>query len=397
MEAQYLNTILILLAFTFLTMFFIFTTAMAVYLKIFIQKRSSAKEFILSKNYTGGMPNKQFKWMHYFDIFYDFLMLFILSLLTFAIPALIALGQDGKSYQVIVLYLFLISFLVVIVPINEIESITKPRWIFTLFAPKGIMIIWRKGSKFGYVYNFISKNFIYIFLLVVFGVVVIVFLTKNKISITSKSDSFLNSSLDQSLVDILPIQPESSGDIPQFVGLLRNVLISKDIGICNSLPIPQSQKFFFGDYSMNAPTSNQWKMYCMALVNENPALCQSIDSSSHPNLQQECQHVIEKILSPKDNSYTFCYEQFGSLYISSDEVRNCYLKYKLDNAPEFYRNLFACLQQSDEPVNQTGSKRGECLYSLAKVSQQSKVCNLIEIPYPAYKYSVSNCIFELSK
>ena len=225
-------------------------------------------------------------------------------------------------------------------------------------------------------------------------------ITKSKIFITILVIfvlSLIISKFNQSLTDILPVQPESRGDIPQFVELLRKAQALKDVGVCNSLPTPKPQQFFFDDYYMSAPSLNQWQMFCTALVNENPTLCQSINGFSHPNLQQECQSVLEKVLSQKNNSYTFCYEQFGSLYTSSDEVRNCFLKYKLDNAPEFHRNLFTCLQKSDEPVANTGSKRGECLYDLAKISKQSKICDLIEIPYSAYKYSVSNCKSELSK
>lgn len=168
MDIGYLKILLTLLAFSFLIMFFIFTTTVAVYLKIFIQKRSGAKEFILSKNYTGGIPNTQFEWMHYFGIFYDFFMLFVLSFASYSAITFLLLGMlefNSKPYQAIGLYLFLILLLVVIMPIDKIESITKPRWIFTLFAPKGITITWRKGSRFGYIYNFISKYFIYIFLL----------------------------------------------------------------------------------------------------------------------------------------------------------------------------------------------------------------------------------------
>ncbi len=202
---------------------------------------------------------------------------------------------------------------------------------------------------------------------------------------------------DQSLMDILPGQPDSRGDIPQFVELLRKARDSKDVGICNSLPTPQPQRFFFGDYFENAPSLNQWKTFCTALVKEDMVLCNSIDRFSHPNLQAECQQVLEKVLSPKNNSYTFCYEQLGGLYTSSDGVRNCLSKYKLDSAPEFYRNLFACLQQSNEIVAQIGSKRDECLYDLAKTSKQTKVCDIIQIPYSTWKYSVPNCKSELSK
>ena len=164
MEIQYLNIILTLLAFTFLTLFFIFTTAMAVYLKIFIQKGSGAKEFIASK-YTGGISNSQFKSIRTFYIFYDLFMLGVLSFITFAMPVLIVLGEDGKLFQIIVLYLFLICSLVIIVPINELKGIARPKWIIRAGAPEGIIMIWQKGSKFGYFYNFISKYFIYIFLL----------------------------------------------------------------------------------------------------------------------------------------------------------------------------------------------------------------------------------------
>ncbi len=217
------------------------------------------------------------------------------------------------------------------------------------------------------------------------------------VSVPALMPSPTESKFDQSLTDILPSQPESRGDIPQFVELTRKARESKNVEICNSLPTPKPQQFFFGDYYMSAPSLNQWRIFCTALVNEDSTLCQSIDRSSHPNLQQECQLVLEKVLSQKNESYTFCYEQFGSLYTSSDEVRNCFLKYKLDNAPEFYRDLFACLQQSEEPAAQVGSKRGECLYTLANSSKKSKVCDLIEISYPAYKYSVPNCKAELFK
>jgi len=177
MNPEYLKIILVLFAFTFFVIFFIFTTAVAVYLKIFIQKGSDAKEFILSKNYTGGRPTTQFKWMPIFDIFYDFLMLSVLSLISYSAFVILLLGLllgfDSKPYQIIGLFLCLVFLLVVTIPINEIESITKPRWIFTLFAPKGIMITWQKGSRFGYFYNFISKYFIYIFLLLaVFSTVI---------------------------------------------------------------------------------------------------------------------------------------------------------------------------------------------------------------------------------
>lgn len=242
-----------------------------------------------------------------------------------------------------------------------------------------------------------SKIFISILIVLVFGIA-------SWYLLTLKQSSNLPSSQTPMLTDILPSDPELrseipqfQGDIPQFIKLIRKARESKDVRVCNSLPTPKPQNFFFGDYSMNAPSLNQWKTFCTALVNENPTLCQNIDRFSHPNLQLECQLVLKKVLSQKDNSYTFCYEQFGSLYTSSDEVRNCFLKYKLDNALEFYRNLFACLQQSDEPDAQVGSKRGECLYALANSSKQSKVCDLIEIQYPAYKYSVPNCKSELSK
>lgn len=226
---------------------------------------------------------------------------------------------------------------------------------------------------------------------------VIFYLTKSTIFTTLKSETSSDSKYNQSLTDILPSQPESRGDIPKFVELIRKAYKSKDISICNSLTTPQAQRFFFDDYYMNAPSLNEWKMFCTALVNEDPALCQSINKNSHPNLQQECQLMLEKNLSQKNNSYTFCYKQFGDLYTSSDEVRNCFLKYKLDNASEFYRELFNCLQQSNEPVAQVGSKRGKCLYELAKISKEGKVCNLIEITYPAYKYSIPNCKSELLK
>lgn len=113
-----------------------------------------------------------------------------------------------------------------------------------------------------------------------------------------KPTSVLSPSINQAMpIDILPIQPETRGDIPQFVELLRDAYVKKDIGICNSLPIPKPQRFSFDDYEMSAPSLNQWKGYCVALVNKNAVLCDNIDRFSHPNLQEECQYALKKSYS----------------------------------------------------------------------------------------------------
>lgn len=202
--------------------------------------------------------------------------------------------------------------------------------------------------------------------------------------------------LDNSLTDILPVEPEGKGDIPDFVAKLRQAKGTKDISICNSLPDPQHQDFFFGDYSLSSPPRSEWVGYCTALVKNDPVLCKSITGYSHPNLQEDCLEILEKE-AQRNADYTFCYNKFGSLYTSSDELRNCFLVYKkqLASAPAFYQSLNVCLQKSQAPANSIGSKRDGCLFSLALSSKNQKVCNIIDTPYSAYKYGRPNCITAL--
>lgn len=204
----------------------------------------------------------------------------------------------------------------------------------------------------------------------------------------------VKSTSDNALKDILPIQPASNGDIPVFVELLRKAQESKDISLCDSLPEPQEQLFDFDDYVLPPPNRIAWINYCQALVTEDPSLCLT-KTHGHPNLSQECHYVLEKILMQKNNSYAFCYEQFGSLYTSSDEVRNCLLKFDLTNAPEFYQKLEACMKLSDDPVYSEGPERDICLYDLALESGKEKVCDIIQNPYSSHTYSVPNCLDEL--
>lgn len=169
---KYLLALLFIFGMTFLLLFFIFSTAVAAYLKIFIQKRSGYKEFIVSK-YTGGISNSQFKSICSFYIFYDFFILIALSFMTFAVPAALVLQSDNKSsYFGIGLFIFLIFLLVIIIPIDELKGIAKPRGIWPS-APEGIIMIWQDRSKFGYIYNFFLSKFIYIILsLFIFSLVI---------------------------------------------------------------------------------------------------------------------------------------------------------------------------------------------------------------------------------
>jgi|JI6StandDraft_1071083.scaffolds.fasta_scaffold19988_4 hypothetical protein len=203
---------------------------------------------------------------------------------------------------------------------------------------------------------------------------------------------------DDSLSDILPIQPESKGDIPQFVAKLRQAKSSKDTSICNSLPTPQQQDFFFDDYSLSSPSRSEWVNYCTALVKNDPVICKSIQGYGHPNLQQACLTVLEKEVQ-KNTDYTYCYEKFGTFYTSSDELSACFQKYQgqLATAPDIYRNLNTCLKKSSEPANYIGSERDKCLYELAVSSKQVKICNIIDTEYAAYKYGRPNCISAVPK
>lgn len=99
---------------------------------------------------------------------------------------------------------------------------------------------------------------------------------------------------DESLSDILPTQPVSMGDIPQFVEKLRQARNSRDTSICDSLPKPQQQDFFFDDFSLSSPTGREWATYCKALVKNDPVICKSIQGYGHPNLQRACLTVLEK-------------------------------------------------------------------------------------------------------
>jgi hypothetical protein len=200
----------------------------------------------------------------------------------------------------------------------------------------------------------------------------------------------------ESLKDILPIQPTTSGDIPVFVELLREARRLNDVAICNSFPEPKAQSFFFDDYSLLAPTLTQWQSYCKALVLEDPKLCQSADKGGHISLAGECQYVLGDILYQKNGSYEFCFEQFGNLYTSSDGVRNCFIEHRIviEEMPEFYQELFDCLQRRDQGLYY-GTEKNKCLYNLAQTTNLSKVCDLIGNTSPVVEFSSVNCKAEL--
>ena len=143
--------------------------------------------------------------------------------------------------------------------------------------------------------------------------------------------------------DILPITYETSGDIPKFVKLLKKARDKGDTNICNSLPVPKEQQFFFDDYYIGAPSQEQWKGYCLALATKDPNYCNQIETHSHPNLQQACKWVLAEILEGGDGSYKFCYEQYPTIYSSADEVRNCLIEYDLSSASDFYKDLLKCV------------------------------------------------------
>lgn len=134
---------------------------MAVYLKIFIQKKLGYKEFILSK-YTGGIAREQFKCMRGFDILYDFSMISIVSFGSFTTISVLLFNLNNNLYLFFGLYLSIIILLIAAIPINELTEITRPKWLLKASAPQGIIMVWQNNCKFGNIYRFIYKLFSYI-------------------------------------------------------------------------------------------------------------------------------------------------------------------------------------------------------------------------------------------
>lgn len=173
MEVKNLTSFSFPLVLALLMLSFLFSTATSVYLKIFIQKRAGYKEFIISK-YTGGISSRQFKWTRSFNIFYDFFMLSILSILSFSISTVVIFSL--KSYWAVGLYLLIIILLTIIVPINKLKEITRPKWIMNASAPQGMIMVWEDRGKFSSIYNYIVKYFGYILFLLFVCFLVMFFL-----------------------------------------------------------------------------------------------------------------------------------------------------------------------------------------------------------------------------
>ena len=183
---------------------------------------------------------------------------------------------------------------------------------------------------------------------------------------------------------------DNRGAVPQLVVSLQDAYVSKNSEICKNLPASEKPETY-NDKWMPYPTTSDWQIYCNALIQEDPFMCNSITDGVYFDLRGSCLKQLEKILIQKENSYKRCYEHFGSFYTSSDEVRNCLYKFDLTNAPEFYQKLNACMKKSDGPSSGMGSERGKCLLELAIDSGEEKLCNMIGIPYSTYTYSDPNC------
>lgn len=198
--------------------------------------------------------------------------------------------------------------------------------------------------------------------------------------------------------EILPIQLVTSGEIPQFAALLKQARDAKDTTVCDSLPTPQPQSFFFDDYTVDAPSITEWKIYCRALVSGTPALCSTIESHIHPNLQEECQYVLENALFSNNGSNDYCMENLGSIFHNDDDVRNCLLNHHLENSTAFNRSLYGCLAIYDDlidyprPGSKLTSEHRKCLYDLAVTEKNPKICLLIkDVAPPGYTYTRQNC------
>jgi hypothetical protein len=239
----------------------------------------------------------------------------------------------------------------------------------------------------------------------IIGIIIIISLDKAKSlpfsTFNSVQPGYTAMKHDASLNDILPVQPEGSGDIPKLVGILREALKTKNKSICDSIPEPQVQKYWFDDYSDYAPSQKQWKMYCLALVTENPKSCDQI-GGAYPNLGEECQVVLEMKMKQKNNNPSFCFTQYQNLYSSADEVANCYSEYYYKNVEMslFDTELYACFRAKTTLVDSIGSEQDKCLYELAVKTNQKKICDLIRTPYYTYQFSGNNCrgkLWEMSR
>ena len=187
-----------------------------------------------------------------------------------------------------------------------------------------------------------------------------------------------------SMIDIV-YNFDNTGNASQIVESILDAYLSKDIKTCDNLPTTKNQ----------SPSNSDWKNYCKALIEIEPSLCKSISDNTSMSLERKCLENLEKIMLQTENSYELCYEQYGTFYLSTDQVRNCFLTKDLSNAPEFYKELDVCVNISNEPTAGVGSERGKCLFELAIKSQQPKVCNMIGNPYTAFTYSTPNCHEEI--
>ncbi len=166
MQYLYLLTMAYFFNVVILLVFFIFITAVAVYLKIFIKKKSKYKEFIVSK-YIGGISRQQLKSIRSFYIFYDFFMLLLLSIMIYLIPSVVMFNLNDP-YKIVILFLLLILILTIAVPLDNLVAITRFKWIGSSGSPKGMIMVWERGNVFGDIYNYIIKFFWRILLLAMF-------------------------------------------------------------------------------------------------------------------------------------------------------------------------------------------------------------------------------------
>jgi hypothetical protein len=182
-----------------------------------------------------------------------------------------------------------------------------------------------------------------------------------------------------SLIDIV-YNFDNTGNASQIVESILDAYLSKDIETCDNLPDSENQ----------SPTNSDWKNYCKALIESEPSLCNSISKNTSMSLERKCLENLEKILISNENSYEMCYEQFGTFYTSGDEIRNCFLKFDLTEAPEFYQKLNACVKLNYD------SGRSKCLFELALESDEKKVCTILRNQYPVATYGIPNCLAYLN-
>ncbi len=190
------------------------------------------------------------------------------------------------------------------------------------------------------------------------------------------------------------LNPINSGDIPSFAAKLMEAYDRSDSKICDGLLEPVKQVFDHGDYSTSSPTRPQWVSYCLVLAQRDYKLCSGLKA-----FRSDCEYFFQSRVEQNNRSPQFCYEQYGKIYSSNDQLYHCLWTWKIhrfgyrevdeimetSNSIEpftlFELALLKCLEKDHAFIQNQGKEAADrCFFELAKNQGDSKLCGLIRNP-----------------